>query len=79
MNKLFCKKRLLLARHLGIQVFALEHKTSFQSNTCGPVVVTWLVDRLLPTPAVRSSKPVMGKNLYRTFSVKFFEKVKIKK
>ena len=37
-----------------------------------------LVERLLPIPEVRGSNPVIGKNLYRTFTVNCIEKTKIK-
>ena len=43
------------------------------------VVVAQLVERLLPTPEVRGSNPVIGKKLYWTFNVNCFEKTKIKK
>ena len=45
----------------------------------GEVVVAQLVERLLPIPEVRGSNPVIGKNLYRTFTVNCIEKTKIKK
>ena len=38
-----------------------------QRNFLWTVVVTQLVERLLPTPEVRSSNPVNCKLLYRTF------------
>ena len=38
-----------------------------------------LVERLLPIPEVRGSNPVIGKNLYRTFTVNCIEKTKINK
>ena len=51
--------------------------------TLGAVVVAQLVEWSLPTPEVRSSKPVIGKLLYRIFNclptVNFIEKTKIKK
>ena len=37
-----------------------------------------LVERSLPIPEVCGSNPVMGKNLYRTFTVNCIEKTKIK-
>ena len=43
------------------------------------MVVAQLVERLLPIPEVRSSNPVIGKNLYWTFAVNCIEKTKIKK
>ena len=43
------------------------------------VVVAQLVERSLPIPEVRGSNPVIGKNLYRTFTVNCIEKTKIKK
>ena len=47
--------------------------------TTGAVVVAQLVERLLPIPEVRGSNPVIGKNLYGTFTVNCIEKTKIKK
>ena len=38
-----------------------------------------LVERSLPISEVRGSNPVIGKNLYRTFTVNCIEKTKIKK
>ena len=43
------------------------------------VVVDQLVERLLPIPEVCGSNPVIGKNIYRTFTVNCTEKTKIKK
>ena len=43
------------------------------------MVVTQLVERLLPTPEVRGSNPVIGKKLYCMFTVNCIEKTKIKK
>ena len=43
------------------------------------VVVAQLVQRSLPILEVRGSIPVIGKNLYWTFSVNCIEKTKIKK
>ena len=43
------------------------------------MVVAQLVERSLPIPEVRSSNPVIGKNLYRTFTVNCIEKTKINK
>ena len=45
----------------------------------GAVVVAQLVERSLPLPEVRGSNPVLGKNLYSTFTVNCIEKTKIKK
>ena len=44
------------------------------------VVVTQLVDRLLPTPEVHRSNPVIG-NFYieHLFTINYIEKTKIKK
>ena len=42
------------------------------------VVAQW-VEMSLTIPEVRSSNPVIGKNLYRTFTVNCIEKTKIKK
>ena len=41
-------------------------------------VVAQLVERLLPIPEVRSSNPVIGKNIYLTFTINCIEKTKIK-
>ena len=38
-----------------------------------------LVERSLPITEVRGSNPVIGENLYSTFTVDCFEKTKIKK
>ena len=38
-----------------------------------------LVERSLPIPEVHGSNPVIGINLYRTFTVNCIEKTKIKK
>ena len=38
-----------------------------------------LVERSLPITEVRGSNPVIGENLYSTFTVDFFEKTKIMK
>ena len=43
------------------------------------VVVTQLVERLLPIPEVDGSNAVIGKKLYLTFTVNYIEKTKIKK
>ena len=43
------------------------------------MVVAHLVERSLPIPKVRSLNPVIGKNVYLTFSVNHIEKRKIKK
>ena len=43
------------------------------------VVVAQLVERLLPIPEVRGSNPVIGKNLYRTFTVNCIEKTRKRK
>ena len=43
------------------------------------VVVTKLVEQSLPIPEVPGPNPVVGKYLYRTFSVNCIEKMKIKK
>ena len=42
-----------------------------------PKYVAQLVERLLPTPEVLSSKPVIGKFIYLTFTVNCIEKTKI--
>ena len=42
------------------------------------VVVAQLVEQLLPIPDVRGLNPVIGKNLYSTFTVNCTEKGKIK-
>ena len=38
-----------------------------------------MVEQLLHIPEVRGSNPVIGENLYSTFTVNCFEKTKIKK
>ena len=43
------------------------------------MVVAQLVEQSLLIPEVRGSNPVIGKNLYRTFTVNCIEKTKIKK
>ena len=43
------------------------------------MIVAQLVERLLPIPEVRGSSPVIGKKLYRIFTVNCVEKTKIKK
>ena len=43
------------------------------------MVVAQLVEQSLPIPEVHDSNPVIGKKLYRTFTVSFVEKSKIKK
>ena len=43
------------------------------------VVVAQAVERSIPIPEVRGSNPIMGKNLYLTFTVNCIEKTKIKK
>ena len=43
------------------------------------MVVAQLVERSLPIPEVHDSNPVIGKKLYRTFTVSFVEKSKIKR
>ena len=43
------------------------------------VVMAQLVERLLTTPEVRSSNPVIDKNVYWTFTVNWIEKMKMKK
>ena len=42
----------------------------------GAVVVAQLVERLLPTPEVRFSNPVIVKTLYQMYSVNCIEKTK---
>ena len=42
------------------------------------MVVVQFVERLLPIPEIRGSNPVIGKNLYSTFTVNCIEKPKIK-
>ena len=54
-------------------------KNFYKVNMLGEVVVAQLVERSLPIPEVRGSNPVIGKNLYRTFTVNCIEKTKIKK
>ena len=44
----------------------------------GAVVVAQLVEWSLPTPEDCGSKPVIGKNLYRMFSLNCIEKTKEK-
>ena len=60
---------------------AVPTKKNNSSNylICWAVVVAQLVERSLPIPEVRGSNPVIGKNLYRTFTVNCIEKTKIKK
>ena len=41
-----------------------EFLSSFTYLRGEPVVVAQLVEQSLPTPEVRSSNPVIGKNLY---------------
>ena len=43
------------------------------------VVVAQLIEQSFPIPEVCSSNPVIGKNLYWTFTVNCIEKMKIKK
>ena len=50
-----------------------------REKSCRAVVVTQLVECLLPIPEVCGSNPVIGKNLYRTINVNFIEKTKVKK
>ena len=42
-------------------------------------MVALLVERSIPIPEVRGSNPVIGKNLFWTFTVRCIEKTKIKK
>ena len=44
-----------------------REKEKERDNVAGAGVVTQLVERLLPTPEVRGSNPVIGKLLYETF------------
>ena len=42
-------------------------------------MVAQLVERSIPIPEVRGSNPVIGKNLFWTFTVNCIEKTKMKK
>ena len=51
----------------------------YQKNKLRAVVVAQVVERLLLIPEVRSSNPVIGKNLYWTFTVNCIEKTRVRK
>ena len=53
-------------------------KPTIKKEEWAVVVVAQLVERLLHIPEVRSSNPVIGKNLYWTFPVNYIEETKIK-
>ena len=63
--------------HVKLDSIGIEITTFYLQY--GPVLVAELVEQSLPFPEVRGSNPVIGKNLYGTFTVNYIEKTKIKK
>ena len=56
-----------------------QSRIELKFKNWGSGCVAQLVERSLPISEVRGSNPVIGKNLYRTFTVNCIEKTKIKK